>query len=166
MPNPILQVMTEIRGYSVSVVENSVSNQSEASSYSDYSDYSYSDYSDSGSYSYSDYSDYSDSSNVTPTVPQQAFKRYRPSFKQQPSAEPPQPDMSSEKSPSSEKTPKSRGNSSEGRVSWKLPDVALQKLTTEVFPRVAEGDTAPVSNVRTLFEQAGIPAGILTSTLI
>ena len=140
--------MTDIRGYSLSVAENSVSSSSDSSSYSDYS--------------YSDYSDYSDSSYSNPEAPivgQHAFKRYRPSFKQQPSVE-----LPSQKEAPSAKAPRARRNSTEGRITWKLSDLALQKLTTEVFPRVAEGETAPVSNVRTLFEQAGIPAGIMTST--
>ena len=150
--------MTDIRGYSLSVAENSVSSSSDSSSYSDYS---YSDYSDYSDYSYSGYSDSSDSNPEAPIVGQHAFKRYRPSFKQQPSVE-----LPSQKEVSSAKAPRARRNSTEGRITWKLSDLALQKLTTEVFPRVAEGETAPVSNVRTLFEQAGIPAGIMTSTYI
>lgn len=73
-------------------------------------------------------------------------------------------ELPSQKEAPSAKAPRARRNSTEGRITWKLSDLALQKLTTEVFPRVAEGETAPVSNVRTLFEQAGIPAGIMTST--
>ena len=182
LPSSILQVMTEIRGYSPTLADNSMSHSSDSSSYSDYS---YSDYSDYYAYSYSDYGDESESesesdssSTNTPIVSQHAFKRYRPSFKQQPSTEPSSSEKLSDEQPSNEqpstkqssqkegleKTHHPRKNSGEKRVSWKLTDMALQKLTTEVFPRVAEGDTAPVTNVRTLFEQAGIPAGIMTST--
>ena len=137
--------MTEIRG--VSVKPNEESSDFSSDSYSDYSSYSsYSYYSDSDNSS-----DYSDDSENKPVLSQRAFAHYKPSFKQ------------SESKPAPEPSPSKRTSSTEGRVNWKLSDAAYQTLVNDLFPRVAQGETASIDSVRGMFEQAGITAGTFRS---
>ena len=145
LPVSLLNAMTEIRG--VSVKANEESSESSSDSYSDYSSYSsYSYYSDSDSSS-----DYSDESENKPVLSQRAFAKYKPSFKQ------------SEVKPVAEPSLSKHTSSTEGRVNWKLSDAAYQTLVNDLFPRVAQGETAPIDSVRDMFEQAGISAGTFQS---
>ena len=146
-PVPLLNAMTEIRGVSVKANEESSESSESSDSYSDYSSYSsYSYYSDSD-----DSSDYSDDSENKPVLSQRAFAHYKPSFKQ------------SEAKPASEPSLSKHASSTEGRVNWKLSDSAYQTLINDLFPRVAQGETAPIDSVRVMFEQAGISAGTFQS---